>query len=78
MVGGIQAIIYYVLLIKQDSRLSDFDFWILALITMLIAASGYVINDFLGHRTKRDHMFALVLAEPGREGDDVICNPAAA
>ncbi len=46
MVGGIQAIIYYVLLITQDSRLSDVDFWVLALITMLIAASGYVINDY--------------------------------
>ena len=46
MVGGIQAIIYYILLITQDSRLSDVDFWVLALITMLIAASGYVINDY--------------------------------
>lgn len=46
MVGGIQAIIYYVLLITEDSRLSDVDFWVLALVTMLIAASGYVINDY--------------------------------
>ncbi len=46
MVGGIQAIIYYFLLFTKDSRLSDIDFWILALITMLIAASGYVINDY--------------------------------
>ena len=46
MVGGIQAIIYYVLLITEDSRLSPVDFWMLALTTMLMAASGYVINDY--------------------------------
>jgi len=46
MVGGIQAIIYYVLLITQDSRLSPIDFWMLAIVTMLMAASGYVINDY--------------------------------
>lgn len=46
MVGGIQAIIYYVLLITKDSRLSSFDFWMLSLTTMLMAACGYVINDY--------------------------------
>lgn len=46
MVGGIQAIIYCVLLITPDSRLSPIDFWVLTLISMIIAASGYVINDY--------------------------------
>ena len=46
MVGGIQAIIYFNLLITTDSRLSNIDFSILTLITIIIAASGYVINDY--------------------------------
>lgn len=46
MVGGIQAIIYFYLLMTPDSRLSNIDFWLLTVITILIAASGYVINDY--------------------------------
>jgi 4-hydroxybenzoate polyprenyltransferase len=46
MVGGIQAIIYYTLLVTRDSRLSPVYFWILVVITILIAASGYIINDY--------------------------------
>jgi 4-hydroxybenzoate polyprenyltransferase len=46
MVGLVQVIIYSQLLTPSVSVLQVFDFCILVLITVLIAASGYVINDY--------------------------------
>lgn len=53
MVGLIQVIIYSQLLIPAFSVLQVFDFSILVLITILIAASGYVINDYYDTRIDR-------------------------
>ena len=46
MVGLIQVIIYSQLMVPSISALQFFDFSLLVLITILIAASGYVINDY--------------------------------
>lgn len=53
MVMAIQAIIYFVLLPTWKTRLALFDFFILVTITVLMAASGYVINDYYDHDTDR-------------------------
>ena len=46
MVALIQSLIYYQLLITSRSVLGVTGFVLLCIITMLIAASGYVINDY--------------------------------
>jgi len=53
MVAIVQAIIYFCLMDTAQSRLGLSDFIALSLNTMLIAASGYVINDYYDSRMDR-------------------------
>src|SRR5688572_26414348 len=46
MLAGIQYLIFYQLSDYRASVLSSLDFSLLVFITTLIAAGGYVINDF--------------------------------
>lgn len=50
MVAVIQYLIYHCLLVSSQSVMGWNDFVLLTIITMLIAASGYVINDYYDAR----------------------------
>ncbi len=50
MIGLIQGFIYYFLIDMDLTRLRFGDFLMLSLITVVIAGSGYIINDFFDYR----------------------------
>jgi len=46
IVAGLQIIVYYCLLDYEHSVLSILDAYLLVLLTLLISAAGYIINDY--------------------------------
>ncbi|HZV45346.1 MAG TPA: hypothetical protein VFF90_12760, partial [Saprospiraceae bacterium] len=46
IVAGLQVIVYYRLMQYQHSVLSVPDVYLLVLLTLLISAAGYIVNDY--------------------------------